>query len=165
MNGRRGGGEGRHGSGGCEGWGRGWSVSACVFWFSLYFSDLLQSVVTLFVFGKAAPDDLPHAPQRQALRWSTRAQSAGDQPDLTGSRSGSSGAPRRHALHMLQRHTSVSSHARAHDVCTNSPHPRPRQEREARLAPSVSSSAKRTTPSTSLPPRGNSRKLSGEQQV
>ena len=37
MNGRRGGGEGRHGSGGCEGWGRGWSVSACVFWFTLYF--------------------------------------------------------------------------------------------------------------------------------
>ena len=31
-----------------------------------------------------APDDLPHAPQRQALRWSTRAQSAGGQPDLTG---------------------------------------------------------------------------------
>ena len=129
MNGRRGGGEGRRGSGGCEGWPWLASVSACVFWFSLYFSDLLRSVVTLFVFGKAAPDDLPHAPQRQALRWSTRAQSAGDQPDLTGSRSGSSGAPRRHALHMLQRHTSVSSHARAHYVCTNSPHPRPRQER------------------------------------
>ena len=68
MNGRRGGGEGRRGSGGCEGWPWLASVSACVFWFSLYFSDLLRSVVTLFVFGKAAPDDLPHAPQRQALR-------------------------------------------------------------------------------------------------
>ena len=72
---------------------------------------------------------------------------------------GSSGAPRRHALHMLQRHTCVSSHARAHYVCTNSPHPRPQQEREARLAPSVSSSAKRSTPSTSLPPRGNACKF------
>jgi len=85
MNGRRGGGEGRRGSGGCEGWPWLASVSACVFWFSLYFSALLRSVVTLFVFGKAAPDDLPHAPQRQALRCSrtagsTRAQSAGDQP-------------------------------------------------------------------------------------
>ena len=37
MNGRRGGGEGRRGSGGCEGWQWFLSVSACVFWFTLYF--------------------------------------------------------------------------------------------------------------------------------
>ena len=35
------------------------------------------------------------------------------------------------------------------DVCPNPSHPRPRQELEARLAPSVSSSAQRTTSSTS----------------
>ena len=42
------------------------------------------------------------------------------------------------------------------------PNPRSRQEREARLAPSVSSSAKRTTSSTSPPPRGNVRMHRGE---
>ena len=86
MNGRRGGGEGRHGSGGCEGWP--WLVCerVCVLVQLVpYFSDLLRSVVTLFVFGKAAPDDLPHAraaPQKRSAfwTWSTRAQSARDQP-------------------------------------------------------------------------------------
>ena len=43
------------------------------------------------------------------------------------------------------------------DVWNTPPHPRPRQEREARLATGVSSSVKRTTSSTSPPPRGNAR--------
>ena len=43
------------------------------------------------------------------------------------------------------------------------PHPRPRQELEARLAPSLSSSAQRTTSSTSpLPPRRQRAQLRGE---
>ena len=42
------------------------------------------------------------------------------------------------------------------------PHPRPRQELEARLAPSLSSSAQRTTSSTSPPPAGdNARSYAG----
>ena len=41
------------------------------------------------------------------------------------------------------------------DVWTTPPHPRPRQEREARVAPSVSSSAKRTTSLTSPPSPGD----------
>ena len=51
------------------------------------------------------------------------------------------------------------------DVWTTPPHPRPRQEREARLATSVSSSVKRTTSSTSPPPRGNARINGGGQHV
>ena len=47
------------------------------------------------------------------------------------------------------------------DLWTTPPHPRPRQEREARIALSVSSSAKRTASSTSPPPRGNARVIGG----
>ena len=101
------------------------------------------------------------AHRSSAKRWSTRAESAGDRPGLGGRRSDPSGAPRRRALHMLRQHTSVPRTLAHDDVWTTPPHPRPRQEREARLAPSVSSSAKRTTSSTSPPPRGNARSYRG----
>ena len=107
---------------------------------------------------RAAPT-CPH--RSSAKRWSTRAESAGDRPGLGGRRSDPSGAPRRRALHMLRQHTSVPRTLAHDDVWTTPPHPRPRQEREARLAPSVSSSAKRTTSSTSPPPRGNARSYRG----
>ena len=107
----------------------------------------------------------PTCPHRwSAKRWSTRAESAGDRPGLGGRRSDPSGAPRRRALHMLRQHTSVPRTLAHDDVWTTPPHPRPRQEREARLAPSVSSSAKRTTSSTSPPPRGNARSYRGGEQ-
>ena len=49
------------------------------------------------------------------------------------------------------------------DLWTTPPHPRPRQEREARIASSVSSSAQRTKSSTttSPPPREATREFSG----
>jgi hypothetical protein len=100
--------------------------------------------------GRRAAPTCAH--RSSAKRWSTRAESAGDRPGLGGRRSDPSGAPRRRALHMLRQHTSVPRTLAHDDVWTTPPHPRPRQEREARLAPSVSSSAKRTTSSTSPPP-------------
>ena len=62
---------------------------------------------------------------------------------------------------MLRQHTTFPRTLAHHDVCPTPPHPRPRQELEARLAPRVSSSAQRTTSSTSPQPKGYVRKLSG----
>ena len=94
----------------------------------------------------------------RAVPWRARALKVrGIRPGLGRRRSDPSGAPRRRALHMLRQHTSVPRTLAHDDVWTTPPHPRPRQEREARLATSVSSSVKRTTSSTSPPPRGNAR--------
>jgi hypothetical protein len=71
----------------------------------------------------SAPVEVPRAHRRSTHRSSTPAPCAGDRPGLGGSRSGSSGAPRRHAQHMLRQHASVPRTLAHDDVCTNSPQP------------------------------------------
>jgi len=74
-------------------------------------------------------------------------------------------ATRRSDLHCTCCGGALAPHACEVQVWTTPPHPRPRQEREARLAPSVLSSAMRTTSSTSPPPRGNARSYRGRTHV
>ena len=82
------------------------------------------------------------------------------------SKCGGSAWPRGRALRLQRRaaptHTAHAAVARKRSpahlrmmMSETPPHPRPRQEREARVAPSVSSSAKRTTSLTSPPSPGD----------
>ena len=95
-------------------------------------------------------------PLSSGVQPRARAQSAGGRPGLGVGRSGCRGAPRRLTLHMLRYKARKRSPAHLRMMMSETPpHPRPRQEREARVAPSVSSSAKRTTSLTSPPSPGD----------